>query len=114
MGVGGSPSAAGYLGTPTPRVQWVQGGQCRCRVYHCLGPGREMHRPTQCAKNPLPRGSAGSDSVPGGHLAISADIFWSPKLGVREATTSNGQRPGIPGPFSGLVQSGTVVNYLGS
>lgn len=56
MGVGSSPSVAGYLGTPTPRVQWVQGGQCRCRVYRCLRPGREMHRPTQSGKNPLPRG----------------------------------------------------------
>ena len=55
-GGGGSPSAPGYLGTPTPRVQWVHGGQCRCRVYCCLGPGREMHRPTQSVKSPLPRG----------------------------------------------------------
>lgn len=56
MGVGSSPSVAGYLGTPTPRVQLVQRGQCRCRVYRLLGPGREMCRPTQSQKNPLPQG----------------------------------------------------------
>ena len=46
----------GHLGTPMPRLEWVQGGHHRLRVYYHPWPGREMCKPTQSGRNPVPQG----------------------------------------------------------